>query len=146
MLDTLASQSALVAVIVAVATTIALLLRASRPLTVRFAAFAWSTAAYYAGVLGTALTGDRLVMLSARVISAGAIVITATIFFDAILGEVSGIARRRRRLPFALGAIVVVIGLTPAVKEIWVSMAAWFSHWSCEMRSTTIKPRLAPMP
>jgi signal transduction histidine kinase len=123
MLDTLASQSALVAVIVAVATTIALLLRASRPLTVRFAAFAWSTAAYYAGVLGTALSGDRLVMLSARVISAGAIVITATIFFDAILGEVSGVARRRRRLPFALGAIVIVIGLTPAVREIWVSMA-----------------------
>ncbi len=123
MLDTLASQSALVAVIVAVATTIALLLRASRPLTVRFAAFAWSTAAYYAGVLGTALSGDRLVMLSARVISAGFIVITATIFFDAILGEVSGVARRRRRLPFALGALVIVVGATPAVRLPWVSFA-----------------------
>src|SRR3954452_19072501 len=99
MLDTLASQSALVAVIVAVATTIALLLRASRPLTVRFAAFAASTASYYAGVLGTALSGDRLLVLSARVISAGFIVIPATVFFDAILGEVSGVARRRRRLP-----------------------------------------------
>lgn len=123
MLDTLASQSALVAVIVAVATTIALLLRASRPLTVRFAAFAASVAAYYAAILGTALWNDRGVMLSARVVAAGAIVITATIFFDAILGEVSGVARRRRRLPFLLGGLVMVVGATPAVRELWVSLA-----------------------
>lgn len=123
MLDTLASQSALVAVIVAVATTIALLLRASRPLTVRFASFAASVAAYYAAILGTALWNDRGVMLSARVVAAGAIVITATIFFDAILGEVSGVARRRRRLPFLLGGLVMVVGATPAVRELWVSLA-----------------------
>lgn len=123
MLDTLASQSALVAVIVAVATTIALLLRASRPLTVRFAAFAWSVAAYYAGILGSALSDDRTVMLSARVVAAGAIVIFATIFFDAILGEVSGVARRRRRLPYALGGLVIAVGVTPAVRELWVSLA-----------------------
>lgn len=123
MLDTLASQSALVAVIVAVATTIALLLRASRPLTVRFAAFAWSVAAYYAGILGSALSDDRTVMLSARVMAAGAIVIFATVFFDAILGEVSGVARRRRRLPFALGGLVIAVGATPAVRETWVSLA-----------------------
>lgn len=123
MLDTLASQSALVAVIVAVATTIALLLRASRPLTVRFAAFAWSVAAYYAGILGSALSDDRTVMLSARVIAAGFLVISATVFFDAILGEVSGVARRRRRLPFALGGLVIIIGATPLVRELWVSLA-----------------------
>lgn len=123
LLDTLASQSALVAVIVAVATTIALLLRASRPLTVRFASFAASVAAYYAGILGAALSSDRAVMLSARVIAAGAIVITATVFFDAILGEVSGVARRRRRVPFALGGLVILIGATPAVRELWVSLA-----------------------
>jgi signal transduction histidine kinase len=122
-LDTLASQSALVAVIVAVATTIALLLRASRPLTVRFAAFAASVAAYYAGILGAALSSDRQVMLSARVIAGGAMVITATIFFDAILGEVSGMARRRRRMPFFFGALVMIVGATPAVQELWVSLA-----------------------
>jgi signal transduction histidine kinase len=122
-LDTLASQSALVAVIVAVATTIALLLRASRPLTVRFAAFAWSVAAYYAGILGSALSDHRTVMLSARVIAAGAIVIFATIFFDAILGEVGGLARRRRRLPFALGGLVIIIGATPLAREPWGSLA-----------------------
>jgi two-component system, NtrC family, sensor histidine kinase HydH len=122
-LDTLASQSALVAVIVAIATTIALLLRASRPLTVRFASFAASVAAYYAGILGAALSSDPDVMLAARVMAAGAIVITATVFFDAILGEVSGVARRRRRLPFVLGGLVMVVGATPAVRELWVSLA-----------------------
>src|SRR5688572_15690231 len=112
MLDTLASQSALVAVIVAVSTTIALLLRTARPVTVRFSALAWSVAAYYGGVLGASLTGSRDVMVGARVVAAGAIVITATVFFDAILGEVSGLARKRRRMPFTVGAIVIVVGFT----------------------------------
>lgn len=122
MLDTLASQSALVAVIVAIATTLALLLRASRPLTVRFAAFAVSVAVYYGAVLASAISSGRDVMLSARVVAGGAIVLTATVFFDAILGEVSGVARRRRRLPFILGALVSVVGATPAVRVEWVSL------------------------
>lgn len=123
MLETLASQSALVAVIVAVATTIALLLRAQRPLTVRFAAFSLSVASYYAGVLAAALSDDPTVMLSARVIAAGLMVIFATVFFDAMLGEVSGLALRRRRLPFFLGGLVIVLGATPLVRELPVSLA-----------------------
>ena len=123
MLETLASQSALVAVIVAVATTIALLLRAQRPLTVRFAAFSLSVASYYAGVLAAALSDDPTVMLSARVIAAGLMVIFATVFFDAMLGEVSGLALRRRRLPFFLGSLVIVLGATPLVRELPVSLA-----------------------
>lgn len=121
MLDTLASQSALVAVIVAVATTVALLLRTRRPLTVRFAAMAASVAAYYTGVLGSAIAGDRLVLLSARMVAGGFIVVTASIFFDTILGEISGLARRRRRVPFTVGGLVVLIGLTPWVREPWLA-------------------------
>ena len=121
MLDTLASQSALVAVIVAVATTVALLLRTRRPLSVSFAALAASVAAYYAGVLGSAIAGDRLVLLSARVVAGGFIVITATVFFDAILGEISGLARRRRRTPFTIGGLVIFAGLTPWVRELWLA-------------------------
>ncbi|OGQ25285.1 MAG: hypothetical protein A2138_16755 [Deltaproteobacteria bacterium RBG_16_71_12] len=105
----------------AVATTIALLLRTRRPLTVRFAAMAASVAAYYTGVLGSAIAGDRLALLSARVIAGGFIVVTASIFFDTILGEISGVARRRRRVPFAIAALVVVTGMTPWVREPWVS-------------------------
>ena len=60
MLDTLASQSALVAVIVCVASAAALLLRSTQSSTVRFALFALATGAYHASFLGTAVAEDPM--------------------------------------------------------------------------------------
>lgn len=121
---TLTTQLALVAIIVSIATTIALLLRSRRPLYVRFATFAISISLFYVSALvttiiegdqlkETALAGGNAFLASARIVSGAAVVLTASIFFDAILGE-AGVSAARRRRKTVFGALVMaVLGATP---------------------------------
>lgn len=119
----LETQLALVAIIVAVATTVALLLRSRRPLHVRFAAFAASIATYYIAALLTAMVPQAAVLASARILAGSAVVITATLFFDAILGEAGvGAHRRRRKTTFA-GIVMAVVAVTPLAQQMWAQAA-----------------------
>lgn len=115
------TQLALVAVIVAIATTTALLLRGRRRLNIRFAAFAISIAAYYltalvASILKAAWSDSPETQSSIhlipffRVISGASVVITSTIFFDAILGDAGVQARQRRRKTIVAGIMMGLIG------------------------------------
>ena len=117
MLDTLASQSALVATIVAVATLIALLLRSKQASTVRFAAFAFAVGAYHAAGLAAALAEDASLLVSPRIGLGAAVVVTASTFFDAILSESGPSARRRRARTFLLCALLTAAGFTPLSNE-----------------------------
>lgn len=113
--DTLASQSALVAVIVCVASAAALLLRSTQGSTVRFAAFALAVGAYHASFLAASVAGDPSRFLVLRVGFAAAAVVAADVFFDGILGEVSVSARRRRRRTLLAALLIVITALTPAL-------------------------------
>ena len=117
----LTTQAALVALIVAVATTVALLLRSQRPLYVRYAFFAIAVATYYTTALLAALVGDGAVLASSRLISGGALVIAAVFFFDAILGEAGSVARARRRRTVFVGVLVAVVGATPLAQQLVVN-------------------------
>ncbi len=117
MFDTLASQSALVAVIVCIASAAALLLRSTQGSTVRFALFAFAVGAYHASFLAAAIAGsaaaDPSRFLSLRVSLAAVAVVAADLFFDGILGEDSLSARRRRRRTLLAALLVVVVTFTP---------------------------------
>lgn len=117
---TLETQLALVAIVVAGATTIALLLRSRRQLYVRFAAFAISIATYYVTALFTVLVSGAAVIASARILAGSAVVITASLFFDAILGEAGVLARERRRKTYYAGIAMAVVGITPLAQQLWV--------------------------
>lgn len=116
MLDTLASQSALVAVIVCVASAAALLLRSTQISTVRFALFALATGAYHASFLGTSVTTDPMQFVSVRVIMAGVAIFAADVFFGGILGEQDALSRQRRRRLALIMVAVILLALTPAIE------------------------------
>ena len=127
MLDTLASQSALVAVIVCVASAVALLLRSTQTSTVRFALFALSLGAYHASFLGTSLskgadddllnnTSNDTTFLAVRVVMAAVAVLAGDVFFAGILGDVSPTSDRRRRRTVVVTLIVAIIACTPALE------------------------------
>ncbi|HEY1099267.1 MAG TPA: hypothetical protein VGF99_10070, partial [Myxococcota bacterium] len=115
MLDTLASQSALVAVIVCVASAAALLLRSTQISTVRFALFALATGAYHASFLGTA-AHDPMQFVGVRVVMAAIAIFAADVFFGGILGENSLLSRQRRRRLALILASVILLALTPAIE------------------------------
>ncbi len=123
MFDTLASQSALVAVIVCTASAVALLLRSTQGSTVRFAGFAISAGAYHASFLAAAVAGDPQRFLALRVAFAAVAGVAADFFFDGILGEVSLQARRRRRRTLLAALVVVVVAVTPALEVKGVTAA-----------------------
>ncbi len=115
MLDTLASQSALVAVIVAVASAMALLLRSTQGSTVRFAFFALSMGAYHASFLaGAANAGDATIAV--RVVTAAIAVLAADVFFAGILGDASHGSRQQRRRTVLIATAIVLLALTPALE------------------------------
>ena len=115
------------AVIVAVATTGALLLRSRRALYVRFAVFASSIAGYYLASLLVNVLGVTTVLASARIIAGGVVAATATIFFDATLGEAGLDARARQRKTFLAAAAIVIGALTPLARYDW---ALWLGAGS----------------
>lgn len=115
MLDTLASQSSLVAVIVCVASAAALLLRSTQNSTVRFAVFALATGAYHASFLGTSLS-DPTRFIGVRIVMASLAIFAGDVFFGGILGEVSQLARQRRRRLTVIIAGLVLLALTPAIE------------------------------
>lgn len=121
---TLDTQLALVAIIVAIATTVALLLRSRRPLYVRFAAFAISIAGYYLTVLVTAVLPNKAILDSSRILTGSACVITATLFFDSILGDAGLLARQRRRKTTLAAIAMAVIGVTPLAQQMWAQASA----------------------
>lgn len=114
MLDTLASQSSLVAVIVCVATAVALLLRSTQGSSVRFAGFAAAVGGYHAAFLAAAVSGDMSRYLSLRVPLAALAVVAADAFFDGILGERARAVRRRRRT-LLTAVLVALVAVTPAL-------------------------------
>jgi two-component system, NtrC family, sensor histidine kinase HydH len=129
------TQLALVAVIVAIATTIALLLRARRRLNNRFAAFAISIAAYYLTAMVASILASSHIQASDiavgihiipffRVLSGSAIIITSTIFFDAILGEAGIRARRRRRKTMVAGFLMGFLGFA-----LLFPLSVWVAKW-----------------
>ncbi|MFZ9889848.1 MAG: hypothetical protein ACO3JL_20320, partial [Myxococcota bacterium] len=117
---TLETQLALVAIIVAGATTAAILLRSRRALYARFAAFATTVGLYYVTALVTAVLADATPLASARIVAGSAVVITAALFFDAILGEAGVRARERRRKTYLTAVGMAVVGLTPLAEELAV--------------------------
>ena len=116
MLATLATQSALVAVIVCVASAVALLLRSTQGSTVRFAFFALSMGAFHASYLGQGVVDDVDAFVSIRVIMAAVAVLAADLFFAGILGDVSAGSRRQRRRTLFIVVAVALIALTPALE------------------------------
>lgn len=116
MLATLATQSALVAVIVCVASAVALLLRSTQGSTVRFAFFALSVGAFHASYLGRGVVDDVDAFVSIRVIMAAVAVLAADLFFAGILGDVSAGSRKQRRRTLFIVVVVALIALTPGLE------------------------------
>ncbi len=116
----LSTQLALVAIIVAVATTVALLLRSRRPLYVRFAMFAGGITLYYitALITGAIDTGANAAtspkaLVVVRILSGVAIIVSATVFFDTVLGEAGVRARHRQRRTVLVGALLSLTAFIP---------------------------------
>ena len=123
MLDTLASQSALVAVIVCVASAVALLLRSTQGSTVRFAFFALSMGAFHASFLGSGVVGSRDAFVAFRVVMAAVAVLAADVFIAGILGDVSAGSRQQRRRTVLIVIGIVLVALTPGLEVKGVTAA-----------------------
>jgi len=109
---TFASQAALLAVIVGVATAIAVLVRGRRPLTLRYALFAISAALFYVvSLLRTLLEGATLD--SFHMVTAAGVLVTGTRFFQALLSDHGVRATRRGRLAWIAAIALVGLALTP---------------------------------
>jgi len=121
MLDTLASQSALVAIIVCVASAVALLLRSTQGSTVRFAFFALSMGAYHGSFLASSIAGQGFVAV--RVVMAALAVLAADVFFAGILGDVSAGSRQQRRRTVLITGAIVLLAATPALEVTGVTAA-----------------------
>ncbi len=118
------TQSALVAIIVSIATTTALLLRSRRKLNWRFAYFAASVSLFYSTLLFDSVFQSKLWLIHLRMIVAGIVLITATYFFDALMGEAGLVARERRRKTAFIGVVICTVGLTPLALNLYVEIAA----------------------
>jgi len=137
---TLTTQLSLVAIVVAVATIVALLLRARTSLNVRFALFAGSIATYYVtSLIFSILEGTRGVsaapplLASARILCAAAILGSSTVFFDAILGEAGVSARSRRRKTTLVAALMAAASIVPLLR-----LAPWASFWLQAIAAVTV--------
>jgi two-component system sensor histidine kinase HydH len=136
----LTTQLSLVAIVVAVATVVALLLRARTSLYVRFALFAGSIATYYVTTLiwsileGTrGITAAPPLLASARILCAAAILGSSTVFFDAILGDAGVSARSRRRKTTLVAALMAACSLVPLLR-----VAPWASFWTQAAAAVTV--------
>ncbi|MBL93202.1 MAG: hypothetical protein CMH56_15490 [Myxococcales bacterium] len=118
------TQSALVAIIVAIASTIALLLRSRRKLNLRFAYFSSSISFFYATILLDTVIAQKIWLMHVRIMLAGLIVVTATYFFDALMGEAGLMARERRRKTTFVGVLIILCGLTPLARMLWVQVGS----------------------
>jgi two-component system sensor histidine kinase HydH len=109
---TLVTQAALLAMVVSLASAAALVLKDRRPLYVRFAGLALSVSAYYLAVFVDALLpAGGLVRV--RLIVAGTIVVTGSLFFEGLLGESGSTAATRRRDAVVVAAFILVLALSP---------------------------------
>ena len=118
------TQSALVAIIVAIATTVALLLRSRRKLNLRFAFFSTGISLFYATILLDTVIQQKVWLIHLRMVVAGLVLVTATYFFDALMGEAGLMARERRRKTTFAGIVIIVAGLTPLAQNLWVQLAS----------------------
>jgi two-component system, NtrC family, sensor histidine kinase HydH len=111
-LDTFADQAAVVAILVAVASAIALALRPTGALAGRFALLATTMALHFVGSL---IDAEWPLLPSFRLIAGAAATIAALFFFDGVLADESRRTARLRRMGVATAAAVAVLGLTPVV-------------------------------
>ena len=118
------TQSALVAIIVSIATMTALLLRSRRKLNWRFTYFATAVSFFYSTLLLDTVFQQKIWLIHVRMVVAGIVLITATYFFDALMGEAGLVARERRRKTAFVGVVIVAIGLTPLALNLYVEIAA----------------------
>ena len=118
------TQSALVAIIVSIATMTALLLRSRRKLNWRFTYFATAVSFFYSTLLLDTVFQQEIWLIHVRMVVAGIVLITATYFFDALMGEAGLVARERRRKTAFVGVVIVAIGLTPLALNLYVEIAA----------------------
>jgi two-component system sensor histidine kinase HydH len=108
----LVTQSSLLATVVSLASAAALVLKDRRPLYVRFAAFAGCVAAYYLAVfLDALLPAGGLGRV--RLMVCAAIVITAGLFLEGLLGESAQNAAPQRRESLVVTFFIMVLALSP---------------------------------
>lgn len=119
---TLATQSALLAMVVSLASAAALVLKDRRPLYVRFAAFAGCVAAYYLAVFLDALLPEGG-LGRARLMVSAAIVITAGLFLEGLMGDSPQTAGRDRRESLVVTVIVMALALSPWGTSVYASVA-----------------------
>jgi len=120
---TFSSQAALLAVIVGVATAIAVLLRSRRPLTLRYALFAGSAALFYVvSLVRSMMQGVDFDPL--HMIAAATVLVTGTRFFQALLSDHGVRATRRGRLAWIGAIALVVLALTPLTALLIARIAA----------------------
>jgi signal transduction histidine kinase len=109
---TLATQAALLAIIVSLASGAALVLKDRRPLYVRFAALSVSVAAYYLAVFVGVLVPDGG-MGRVRLILASMVLVTASLLFEGLLGETGPRATAVRRNAVIVAGVMAVLALSP---------------------------------
>lgn len=123
----LATQSAVVAIIISAATTAALLLRSRRSLHVRFAGFALSAGAYYITALIAILVKNNNYVTSMSIVSGGVVVIFTASFFDALIGDAGLVGKKRRQKTYLAGLAIILIGITPLSQIAWVRVLVFCS-------------------
>lgn len=125
----LSTQAALVAVVVGMATAVALLLRSRATLFVRFSALAGSIAAYYLSALLAVVFSQPQVpaILDAlRIVFGSFVVLSTDAFFDVLLGAAGIEARRRRKVTTWIAVAMAIIGCTPLSQELWLKAMSAF--------------------
>lgn len=143
---TLVTQAALLAVVVSLASAAALVLKDRRPLYVRFAALAVSVAAYYLAVfIDALLPGGGLVRV--RLILAGAIVLTFSMFLEGLLGETGARAAATRRDALLVTAVMAIVALSPLGSTLYASagctallfLSMGWRLWQMEVRARRVE-------
>ncbi|MFH1810923.1 MAG: ATP-binding protein [Pseudomonadota bacterium] len=117
------SQAALVAVIVGVATAVAVLIRDRKPLSLRYAAFSLGAALFFLVSFLRTLIRD-VDFDGWHMASASLVLVGGTAFFQALLSDHGGRAARRGRLAWLVALVLLVLAATPLHSHLAIRVAA----------------------
>lgn len=119
----LASQSALVAVLISVATVVAFFIKGTLAQHVHYAGFSISIALYYLVSLMASLFGASPILDNLEMMMGGLLVITTTIFLDTLTFEAGVLHPNRTHKTILSGLAVILVGSTPIAHHIAIKIA-----------------------
>jgi len=117
---TLATQSALLVLIFAVATGVALLLRSKRLLNIHFSLFSLGIGSFYLLYLFEHILGPAQWLTNGRFVLGGLTIVCLATFFDSLVNDAGLAPKKAKQKTLLFGLLLMLAGITPLVNFVWI--------------------------